>query len=62
MHSEMFHWLTKTKANKLDLFQIWINLPAKSKMTKPDDEMIWSEAVPEIKGRSRSKGNHGLME
>lgn len=49
MHSEMFPLVNQDKGNKLDLFQIWINLPAENKMTKPGYEMIWSEAVPEIK-------------
>lgn len=51
MHSEMFPLVNQEKENKLDLFQIWINLPAKNKMTDPGYEMIWTEDVPEIKDK-----------
>ena len=47
-HSEMFPLVNKDKPNRLDLFQIWINLPAKDKMTEPGYEMIWAHEVPHI--------------
>ena len=48
MHSEMFPLTNIDKDNRLDLFQIWLNLPAKDKMTSPGYEMIWAEEVPNI--------------
>ena len=47
-HSEMFPLVNQDKPNRLDLFQIWINLPAKNKMTEPGYEMIWAHEVPHI--------------
>jgi redox-sensitive bicupin YhaK (pirin superfamily) len=49
MHSEMFPLVQHDKPNRLDLFQIWINLPAKDKMTTPGYEMIWADQVPHLK-------------
>jgi len=47
-HAEMFP-LTQTDAdNPLELFQIWLNLPARSKRVKPHFTMMWSETVPTI--------------
>ncbi len=48
MHSEMFPLVNTDRPNRLDLFQIWINLPGKDKMTAPGYEMIWSEEVPRL--------------
>jgi redox-sensitive bicupin YhaK (pirin superfamily) len=47
-HSEMFPLVNQDKPNRLDLFQIWINLPAKDKMTEPGYEMIWAHEVPHV--------------
>ncbi|WP_431274744.1 pirin family protein [Variovorax ureilyticus] len=46
VHSEMFPLLDAAAPNPLELFQIWLNLPARNKMAKPHFTMFWSEDVP----------------
>ncbi|MEY4884675.1 MAG: hypothetical protein RIS34_2529 [Pseudomonadota bacterium] len=46
VHSEMFPLLNASQTNPLELFQIWLNLPAKNKMVEPHFTMFWSEKIP----------------
>ncbi len=55
LHSEMFPLLKENEKNPMELFQIWLNLPKKSKMVKPHFKMIWSDEVP----RFSVKNNNG---
>jgi len=46
VHSEMFPLLQPDKPNRVELFQIWVNLPAKSKFAPPYFTMFWDHDVP----------------
>ncbi|CAK9056907.1 unnamed protein product [Durusdinium trenchii] len=51
-HSEMFPLLNREGENVLELFQIWINLPKRSKMVEPSFKMFWAEDLPSLKDTS----------
>ena len=46
LHAEMFPLLRPDRDNPLELFQIWLNLPAADKMVEPHFSMLWRDAVP----------------
>jgi len=49
VHSEMMPLRNRTGPNPLELFQIWLNLPAADKMTDPHFTMYWSEQIPRLR-------------
>ena len=46
VHCEMFPLLRRTEPNPLELFQIWLNLPAEDKLVEPHFAMLWNEDTP----------------
>ncbi len=46
VHSEMFPLLSPDADNTVELFQIWMNLPATDKMVEPHFTMLWSTEIP----------------
>lgn len=49
VHAEMFPLLERERPNPLELFQIWLNLPADSKMVDPYFTMLWADGVPVVR-------------
>lgn len=60
-HSEMFPLLKQTEENPMELFQIWLNLPKKSKMVEPHFKMIWAEEIPKFTNKD-ANGNEVNVE
>lgn len=60
-HSEMFPLLKKDEENPMELFQIWLNLPKKSKMVEPHFKMLWREDIP-IYNSSDAAGKKTMVE
>jgi len=51
VHSEMFPLLDTAAPNPLELFQIWLNLPAAAKMAAPHFTMFWAQDIPRLTAR-----------
>ena len=47
-HAEMFPLVHEDKGNLLDLFQLWLNLPAKHKMVPAGFTMFWAGDIPHV--------------
>ncbi len=54
-HSEMFPLLHEDKENKLEIFQLWLNLPKASKKVEPHFKMLWREDIPVVSHVDESK-------
>jgi quercetin 2,3-dioxygenase len=53
-HAEMFPLIERQEPNPLELFQIWLNLPAADKMVAPYFSMFWNKSIPRHKERDSS--------
>jgi redox-sensitive bicupin YhaK (pirin superfamily) len=49
VHSEMFPLLERMDDNPLEMFQVWLNLPAEDKMVDPYFTMLWDHDIPKIR-------------
>jgi redox-sensitive bicupin YhaK (pirin superfamily) len=50
-HAEMFPLLEQGGENPTELFQIWLNLPKRSKFAQPHFSMFWNSQVPRVEQR-----------
>src|SRR5450432_200713 len=48
VHSEMFPLLDQNGPNPVELFQIWLNLPAADKLVAPHFTMLWARDIPRV--------------
>ncbi len=48
VHSEMFPLRQREVGNHTELFQIWLNLPAKDKMVESHFSMFWQANIPNL--------------
>jgi redox-sensitive bicupin YhaK (pirin superfamily) len=49
VHAEMFPLLDQEGPNPLELFQIWLNLPAADKLVDPYFTMLWDADIPRVR-------------
>lgn len=61
-HAEMFPLLNKD-GNPFEIFQLWLNLPKKSKKVAPYYKMLWSEDIPNLieKGKDGKETSINLV-
>ncbi len=48
VHAEMFPLLDRDGRNTVELFQIWLNLPAADKFVDPHFTMLWDADIPRV--------------
>jgi len=60
LHAEMFPLLDDDKDNPLELFQIWLNLPAADKFAEPHFSMLWADEIPREVVRDEGGGETTL--
>ncbi len=56
-HSEMFPLFNRNGNNKLDFFQIWLNLPSYNKRVDPNFQMLWKDEIPKVDSNSNGNKN-----
>lgn len=49
-HQELFPLIRTSRANTLQLYQLWLNIPARSKMSPPAYVMTWRENLERVAG------------
>jgi redox-sensitive bicupin YhaK (pirin superfamily) len=49
VHAEMFPLLDTQAPNPVELFQIWLNLPAAAKFAQPHFTMFWAGDIPHLR-------------
>jgi hypothetical protein len=57
VHAEMFPLLDRDGPNPLELFQIWLNLPAEDKLVEPYFTMMWADDIPHVESTDE-QGRH----
>jgi redox-sensitive bicupin YhaK (pirin superfamily) len=45
-HAEMFPLIERASPNPVELFQLWLNLPAADKLVSPHFSMLWDNKIP----------------
>jgi redox-sensitive bicupin YhaK (pirin superfamily) len=60
VHAEMFPLLDAKGPNPLELFQIWLNLPAVDKFSDPHFTMFWRSSIPRRQVRDAAGKNTEL--
>ena len=58
VHSEMFPLVDRDGPNPLELFQIWLNLPAADKMVDPYFTMLWESDTPRVIAKDERRPRH----
>jgi redox-sensitive bicupin YhaK (pirin superfamily) len=53
-HSEMFPLVHTDKPNHLELFQIWLNLPAAAKNATPGFKIMWRHEIPMVEDPAKT--------